>query len=47
MMLNASGYDIGLTIVKRLCDRFHWQIEVSSEAGKGTQCRLIFPDSEV
>jgi signal transduction histidine kinase len=45
--INASGYGIGLTIVKRLCDRFHWQIEVSSEAGKGTQCRLIFPDSEV
>lgn len=45
--INASGYGIGLTIVKRLCDRFHWKIEVSSEAGKGTQCRLIFPESEV
>ncbi len=45
--INASGYGIGLTIVKRLCDRFHWQVEVSSEAGKGTQCRLIFPDAEV
>lgn len=45
--LNASGYGIGLTIVKRLCDRFNWQIEVSSETGKGTQCRLSFPESEV
>lgn len=45
--INASGYGIGLTIVKRLCDRFNWQVEVSSESGKGTQCRVIFPDSEV
>jgi signal transduction histidine kinase len=45
--INASGYGIGLTIVKRLCDRFNWQVEVSSEPGKGTQCRVIFPDSEV
>ena len=39
---NASGYGIGLTIVKRLCDRFHWDIEVSSEAQQGTSFRLRF-----
>lgn len=39
---NASGFGIGLTIVKRLCDRFHWDIEVSSEAGQGTSFRLKF-----
>ena len=39
---NSSGYGIGLTIVKRLCDRFHWDIEVSSEGPRGTSFRLRF-----
>lgn len=39
---NASGYGIGLTIVKRLCDRFHWDIEVSSAAEQGSCFRLRF-----
>ncbi len=39
---NASGYGIGLTIVKRLCDRFHWDIEVSSEGQRGTSFKLRF-----
>ena len=39
---NASGYGIGLTIVKRLCDRFGWQIEVSSKTSQGTSFRLRF-----
>lgn len=43
---NASGYGIGLTIVKRLSDRFHWPIEVHSEIGKGTRVRVSFPDAK-
>jgi len=39
---NAAGYGIGLTIVKRLCDRFHWAIEVSSETQRGTTFSLRF-----
>jgi signal transduction histidine kinase len=39
---NDSGFGIGLTIVKRLCDRFHWDIEVSSEGGQGTSFKLKF-----
>ena len=39
---NSPGYGIGLTIVKRLCDRFHWDIEVSSEGARGTSFRLRF-----
>jgi signal transduction histidine kinase len=39
---NSPGYGIGLTIVKRLCDRFHWDIEVSSEGPRGTSFRLSF-----
>ena len=39
---NASGHGIGLTIVKRLCDRFGWQIEVASGARGGASFRLDF-----
>jgi len=39
---NASGYGIGLTIVKRLCDRFGWRIEVASGARGGASFRLDF-----
>jgi signal transduction histidine kinase len=39
---NARGYGIGLTIVKRLCDRFHWEIEVSSDGSRGTKFKLNF-----
>lgn len=39
---NSTGYGIGLTIVKRLCDRFHWDIEVSSEGSRGTSFKLRF-----
>lgn len=44
---NASGYGIGLTIVKRLSDRFNWPIEVQSELGKGTRFQVLLPDSRV
>jgi len=45
--VNASGYGIGLTIVKRLTDRFHWPIKVHSEVDKGTTVRVSFPDSTI
>ena len=38
----TPGHGIGLTIVKRLCDRFGWDIEVSSEGDSGTRFRLGF-----
>lgn len=37
------GYGIGLTIVKRLSERFGWPIELASEAGVGTTATLRFP----
>lgn len=40
---NASGYGIGLTIVKRLSDRFNWPVRVHSEPEKGTQFEVSFP----
>lgn len=43
----ASGFGIGLAIVKRLSDRFNWPINVASELGAGTTVRLEFPDAKV
>lgn len=31
-----KGYGVGLTIVKRLADRFNWDVSVTSEKGAGT-----------
>ncbi len=38
----ASGSGIGLSIVKRICDRQHWHIEIDSTPGKGTCVTLLF-----
>ena len=44
-----GGFGVGLTIVKRLSDRFHWPIEVDSEVGRGTRVTVRFPraDSQI
>ena len=39
-----GGHGVGLTIVKRLSDRFQWPIEFESEPGKGTTVRVRFPN---
>ncbi len=41
----AHGYGVGLTIVKRLSDRFNWPIIISSTPGKGTRVEVKFPES--
>ena len=45
--VNAAGFGIGLTIVKRLIDRFEWSISVTSEPGRGTRFKILFPDSDI
>ena len=40
-----GGHGVGLTIVKRLCDRFGWPIEIHSSPGEGTRVTLRFPDA--
>jgi signal transduction histidine kinase len=40
----SGGHGVGLTIVKRLSDRYRWPIEFESELGKGTSVRVRFPD---
>lgn len=37
-----AGSGIGLSIVKRICDRQHWHIDIHSEVGKGTTVTLTF-----
>jgi len=36
------GYGVGLTIVRRLSDRFGWPVEFTSQAGVGTRARVAF-----
>lgn len=42
----GSGHGIGLTIVKRLADRFGWEVAMSSREGAGTTVSVTFPDSQ-
>lgn len=37
-----GGSGIGLSIVKRICDRQHWQIDITSKPGQGTSVTLQF-----
>ena len=39
---SIPGYGVGLTIVKRLCDRFNWDVAVSSDGSQGAHFRLRF-----
>jgi len=38
-----GGHGVGLTIVRRLSDRFGWPVSVVSEAGVGTTVTIRFP----
>jgi signal transduction histidine kinase len=42
----GSGHGIGLTIVKRLADRFGWEVGMSSQQGVGTTVSVVFPDTQ-
>ncbi len=37
-----GGSGIGLSIVKRICDRQHWRIHIASEPNRGTTVKLEF-----
>jgi signal transduction histidine kinase len=41
----AVGHGVGLTIVKRLTDRFGWPLSIDSAPGKGTRIEIIFKPS--
>lgn len=40
-----GGHGVGLNIVRRLCDRFGWQVSLDSQLGQGTTARIRFPDA--
>jgi signal transduction histidine kinase len=42
----GSGHGIGLTIVKRLADRFGWEVGMSSQQGVGTNVSVVFPETQ-
>lgn len=37
---SSEGYGLGLDIVRRLCDRYGWQLTISSLLGQGTSVRI-------
>jgi signal transduction histidine kinase len=41
----SDGAGIGLSLVKRICDRYGWRIDLSSTPGQGTLSRLRFSTS--
>lgn len=38
----STGAGIGLSLVKRICDRYSWEIRIESIEGQGTSAQLIF-----
>lgn len=42
-----GGHGVGLTIVKRFCERFGWQINIHSQPGSGTRVSVAFPGARV
>lgn len=38
----GSGYGLGLDIVRRLCERYRWELSIQSVPGKGTVVRVGF-----
>ena len=40
------GHGVGLTIVRRLSDRFGWPVEFSSQPGVGTRVCVTFPGAQ-
>ena len=42
----SGGHGVGMTIVRRLSDRFHWPVEIRSREGSGTSVKVGFPAAE-
>jgi signal transduction histidine kinase len=42
-----NGYGLGMTIVKRLCNRYNWHLRIASELGAGTEISVHFPKSQI
>lgn len=44
---DGNGYGLGMTIVKRLCNRYNWHLRIASELGAGTEISVYFPKSQL
>lgn len=42
-----GGHGVGLTIVRRLSDRFNWPVQFHSELGVGTRASICFADATI
>jgi signal transduction histidine kinase len=42
-----GGHGVGLTIVRRLSDRFGWPVNIVSEPGVGTTVKITFPNARL
>ena len=42
---NQSGKGIGMSLVKKFCDRFGWQMDIESKPEKGTVITLLISDT--
>lgn len=41
----TQGHGLGLSIVKRFCNRYGWAVKISSKPGLGTEVTVLFPDA--
>ena len=39
---SSAGSGVGLSLVKRICDRYSWNISLSSQEGQGTTAEIAF-----
>lgn len=43
----SSGAGIGLSLVKRICERFGWEISMTSQPGQGTTAEVVFRSATI
>lgn len=43
--MSSTGSGIGLSLVKRICERYGWETLIESAEGQGTSVRLFFTDN--